>query len=354
MPHLTILIDANSIGYAAHHATKLHSGVMQTQAVYGFLRTVRELRIRNPLATIYVLWDGKAQFRFDMCPEYKIKRVADTPEKVADKEAYKAQLPFIKAALSALGITQILSYIHEADDLAGILVKQIMKNPDQEILLASGDVDWVQLIRRGVRWQDLRDKRNEKVITFENFVEKTGYKTPLAFLEGKALQGDSSDCIPGVGGIGEATAPLFLAEHGSVGKFIQRCERGEINPANKAQRSLWKGTSPYTKEQWKNLFHYQRDDSLSDEENEKEHKKQLKKHMDAYIGQGRSIFIRNMKIMQLINPHPLEKQHLEIDKGNFDLDKFIDICAELNFASILNVIDNFVQPFKQALPTQTN
>ncbi|EPQ2932414.1 5'-3' exonuclease H3TH domain-containing protein, partial [Acinetobacter baumannii] len=84
------------------------------------------------------------------------------------------------------------------------------------------------------------------------------------------------------------------------------------------------------------------------------HKKQLKKHMDAYIGQGRSIFIRNMKIMQLINPHPLEKQHLEIDKGNFDLDKFIDICAELNFASILNVIDNFVQPFKQALPTQTN
>lgn len=354
MPHLTILIDGNSIGYAAHHATKLSSGGMQTQAVYGFLRTVRELRIRNPLATIYVLWDGKAQFRYDLCPEYKIKRVADTPEKIADKEAYKAQIPFIKAALSALGVAQILSYIHEADDLAGILTNRIMSVPDQEILLASGDVDWVQLIRRGVRWQDLRDKNNEKVITFENFVEKTGYKTPIAFLEGKALQGDSSDCIPGVGGIGEGTAPLFLAEHGSVGKFIKRCDSGEIKPANKAQRSLWKGMSPYTKNQWKDLFHYVHDDSLSEEDNAKECKKQLKKHMDAYEGQGRKLFVRNMQIMQLIKPHPLDKKQLEVDKGNFDLDKFIDVCAELNFSSILNVIDNFVQPFKQALTNQTN
>lgn len=343
MPHLTILIDGNSIGYAAHHATRLVAGDMQTQAVYGFVRSLRELRVKHPLATIYVLWDGRAQFRFDLCPEYKFKRDNDA-KKLAVKEAYKAQTPFIKRAIRYLGVVQMLSYIHEADDLAGLFVAQIMKKPGQEILLISGDQDWAQLVREGVTWRDPREK--DRLITLANFTEKTGYRTPLAFLEGKALHGDSSDCIPGVGGIGEGTAPLLLAEHGSVRAFIKGCDAGTIKPANKAQRSLWKGTSSMTKDEWKAQFVYVSDDGLTDEENEKAQKKAFKKHMDEYIGQGRLLFIRNMKIMQLLKPAPLEKDKLEVDRGAFSVDDFADLCGELNFMTILRSLDNFINPFK--------
>ena len=343
MPHLTILIDGNSIGHAAHHVTRLVAGDMQTQAVYGFIRSLRELRVRHPLATIYVLWDGKAQFRYDLCPEYKSNRNND-PKKKAVKEAYKAQMPFIKRAVRALGVVQMLSYIHEADDLAGLLVSKIMKKPDQEILMISGDQDWAQLVREGVTWRDPRE--NDRVINLANFAEKTGYRTPLSFLEGKALHGDSSDCIPGVGGIGEGTAPLLLAEHGSVRAFIKGCDEGTIKPANKAQRSLWKGNSPFTRDQWKEQFYWNNDDSLSEEENDKECKKALKKHMDEYVGQGRILFVRNMKIMQLLKPQPLVAEKLELDRGAFSVNDFSELCGELNFMTILRSLDNFINPFK--------
>ncbi|WP_391485299.1 hypothetical protein [Acinetobacter baumannii] len=33
--------------------------------------------------------------------------------------------------------------------------------------------------------------------------------------------------------------------------------------------------------------------------------------MDAYVGQGRRLFLRNLELMQLLRPAPLQKEHLE-------------------------------------------
>lgn len=340
---LTILVDGNSIGYANHHATTLTVGELQTQAILGFIKTMRQLRMSYPTASLLVAWDGKAEHRYLLHPGYKGDRNS-SPKQQADNKAYKAQLPHIQRALTLLGIAQVICYNLEADDLAGIFVPRFTAKPDGEVLLISGDLDWAQLVRERVTWRDLR--KDERIINIHNFFDKTGYKTPYAFLEGKCLHGDSSDCISGVGGIGEGTAPLLLAEHGSVRNFWKKCDEGTYEPRTKAERSLWQGTSPFTKEEWEAQFIYVEDPTLSTDDNEKAKKKALKKHKDAYIGQGRSLFGRNLRLMQLLKPPVVDKSKLVVTKGQLDRDAFADFCGEFAFMSILKSLDNFIQPFK--------
>lgn len=296
-----LIVDGNSVGYASHHATKLHSGDMETQAIFGVLKTMRELRVTYPEHTPLVLWDGRAQWRYDLVPEYKSNR-RDDPKKLAVKAAYEAQGPYIKDALFTLGVRQLRATTHEADDLAGYFVKNLSeKEGFEEIVLITGDRDWLQLVRPGVTWRDMRD--DSRIIHSGNFFDKTGYKTPLAFLEGKCLQGDTSDCISGVGGIGEKGAPEFLAEFGSVRGFWHRCDIGDFKPTKKA-------------------------------------------HVNLAQGEGRAIFGRNLKAMQLLKVPKPAPEAIESRTGRLTKEGFQDICEELAFASITRNIDHFIKPFQ--------
>lgn len=296
----TIIIDGNSIGYAAHYATKLTAGGMETQAIFGFVKTMRQIRQDYPDHKPMVLWDGRAQWRFDMHPDYKSNR-DDDPKKVKTKEAYAAQRPYIARALTHLGVRQMTVKTHEADDMAGYLVASLTQKPENEIVLISGDGDWIQLVRPNVTWRDMRD--DSKVVTIDNLMDKTGYPTPYAFLEGKCLQGDSSDCISGVGGIGEKGAPLFVAEFGSVRKFWQRCDSGEYAPKKKSLQRL---ASP----------------------------------------EGRAIFGRNLRLMQLLKVSVPAREAVCVDQGRFNVSGFAELCEELAFLSILRNVEHFTNPFK--------
>lgn len=294
------IIDGNSVGYACHYATKLHSGGMETQAVFGFVKTMRELRVTYPEHVPLVLWDGHADWRFKLNPDYKSNR-SDDPKKVAIKEAYQKQGPFIKDLIESLGIRQMRVTTHEADDMGGYMVSEIMAKPGNEIVLISGDRDWLQLVRPGVTWRDMRD--DSRIVRMDNFFEKTAYKTPLAFLEGKCLQGDSSDCISGVGGIGEKGAVDLLATFGSVRNFWKACEDGSYKPTKKALVSL-------------------------------------------YEGEGRKLFARNFSMMQLLRVAKPNPDAVEIRKGKLDVGTFHDKCAELAFGSITKNIEHFIKPFE--------
>lgn len=329
----TNIIDGNSVGHAAHRATKLTAGGMQTQAVFGFLRTLRDMVTEHRSYTPIVLWDGKAQWRYDLHPLYKSNRESD-PKKVEERKHYKIQRPFIERAVAALGVRQMSATYHEADDLAGYLVNKLCQNPENKIRLSTGDQDWLQLLRPNVIWEDHRNEA--KVITLKNLMDMTGYATPYAFLEGKCLQGDTSDVISGVGGIGEQGAPEFLAEFGSVREFWRRCDSGEYVPTKKAHLSLWKGTSPFTKEEWASQY-----------AGDKTDKKAFKQHMDAWPGQGRAIFARNFRLMQLLKVNQPNKEDVRVIPGKFDQDKFAEVCEELAFTSILRTIDIFTKPFKE-------
>ncbi|WKZ86254.1 5'-3' exonuclease [Ralstonia pickettii] len=296
----TLLIDANSIGYACHSSTKLTAGGMQTQAVFGFVRTMRELRREYPKHTPMVLWDGRAEWRFKLHPLYKSNRDND-PKKVAMKEAYAEQRPYIARALKHLGIRQVTALQHEADDMAGYFVAELTKNPENEVVLITGDEDWIQLVRRNVTWRDMRN--DDKKVSLANLFDKTGYKTPYAFLEGKCLQGDTSDVISGVGKIGEKGAPEFLAQFGTVREFWRRVDSGEFTLKYVAHKNL---ASP----------------------------------------EGRAIFARNLKLMQLLKVQKPAKEDMRVEIGKVDDEAFQALCEELAFSSILKNVPLFTSIFK--------
>lgn len=295
-----ILVDGNAIGHAANYATKLTSGDMETQAAYGFLNTMRDLHVSYPQHQVVVLWDGRAQWRFDLHPNYKSNRDND-PKKVKNKESYNRQKPYIEQMMTHLGVRQMLCSTHEADDLAGYLVGSLSK-PGNEIILITGDQDWIQLIRPGVKWIDPR--QDDRKVTVANLFDKTAYKTPYAFLEGKCLMGDTSDVVPGVGGIGEKGAPEFIAEFGSVREFWRRCDAGEFVPKKVAHKNL---SSP----------------------------------------EGRMRFKRNFKLMQLLKPQLPAQENCKRFGRHFDSEAFAKVCEDLAFISILRKLEQFVEPFKE-------
>lgn len=293
---MTILIDANSRGYAHHDGAKLTVGPFQTQAIFGMLKEIRNIHFSYPNRSIIVLWDGRAQWRYDLYPGYKADREGKSAVDDAHRAAYKAQVPWIQQMFRALGIRQLLNFDLEADDLAGYMAPRY----SGQVLLVTGDGDWLQLVSPNVTWLD---PRSGKKVTLENFLEQTGYKSPEAFLDGKALHGDTSDKIKGTG-IGEKHAPEFVAEFGSVKRYFALVDDGTYKP-------------------------------------------KLKKYQVLASPEGRAIFERNMKLMNLRDtPKPDRDRFHDFKRCDpADLVKFRAICDKLAFISVLKDFDNFVEPF---------
>lgn len=305
----TILVDGNSVGYAEHYATKLKSGELETQAIFGFIQKARTWRTGYPTATPVVLWDGRAQWRFDLWPLYKSNRDND-PKKLKFKEAYVAQRPYIARALQHLGVRQMTAASHEADDMAGYLTAKLKVKPENRVILWTGDHDWIQLVDENVVWRDARDGTN--YVTIKTLLDKTGYKTPMAFLEGKVLEGDTSDVIPGVGGLGEGTAPTFLAEWGSVHNFLKAVDAGTYTPAARKSKNA---KTPHPEQ-------------------------------NLASRAGRTTFLRNLKLMQLLSVKAPPPGDVKVINSKPNKDEFAKLAEELAFFSILRDLDNFFKPFE--------
>lgn len=305
---MQIYVDGNAMGHAHHNATKLSTGSMQTQAIFGFTRMLRELRTSNPGGTNLILWDGYAKHRFEMLPNYKGDRevALEDPEKLAHREAYRAQVPVIKKMAELLGVTQVVHPDYEADDLAGLMVSA---RPGRTRLV-TGDSDWLQLIRDDVEWYDPRN--GGKLINMGNLAQVTGYFTPDEYLEGKVLIGDNTDSIPGIVGIGPKTAVEFIARWKSVSRFFEAVDKGDYVPASRKSKAA---ASP--------------------------HPEQI-----LASPEGREIYRRNMALMDLRTPRIVNPQATEVTKGSFDAAKVETLCARLGFASITRNFAEWVRPFQ--------
>lgn len=291
----TVLIDGNNQAHIHNNIGRLSVGSLQTQAIFGYTKAIRNIRNAHFDCRLINLWDGRAQWRFDMHPNYKSNRDAD-PKAVVKKQELVLQRPYIEQMLKSLGIPQMLVATHEADDMAGYLVM----NSGEPFELITGDRDWLQLVRENVTWYDpVREVR----VTHANFLEMTGYYTPQEFLQGKCLMGDSSDVISGVGGIGEKGAPLFMAEHRNVAEFFRKVESGEYEPKGKVLKAF------ATKE-------------------------------------GKIAFARNYKLMSLREVPKPRPNDVSIIRGEYNEEDFLALCRELNFTSIIRDKDAFLKPFR--------
>ena len=211
-----LLMDANAICYACAYQPNLaqleHRG-QPTGVLTGAIHSVAKAVASHPNALPIVLWDGRAQWRYDLLPEYKSGR-DDTPQKLHAKALVRTQTPWIRVLLQELGIPQMVHPHGEADDLAGWISTGLKDHP-VTIRLLSPDTDWWQAISDQVDWQS--DVQSEPIgltgmqrLKGSKKIPEDGWRSPQEYLQAKILSGDQSDRIPGIDGVGPITAAKLL------------------------------------------------------------------------------------------------------------------------------------------------
>lgn len=302
---LLITIDGNNLARRNHNTTVLSVGDFQVQAIFGFLRSLRQMMAKQRGDTqLLVLWDGKAAWRKAIYPEYKANREQRNAEQQASDDRFHAQVPFIKKLLESMGITQMHNPNLEADDLAGHLIPGVASIQNRPVLLVTGDEDWLQLVHRNVKWYS---PIIDRLVTADNFFEQTGYYDQRAFVQGKALIGDTSDNITGVDKFGDKSAQVFLAKWKTVEAFYAAVDAGTYVPASRKSKTA---TSV---------------------------------HPEQFIAspEGRALFARNMALIDMLQAQKPKPGETTINKGRLDEDKFVLLCQRLNFASILRDLPGF-------------
>lgn len=198
-----LVIDGNSIVNRAFYGIKLLTTKQgeYTNAIYGFLTILLKLKdICNPDAVVAAFDVHAPTFRHIMYDEYKAGRHGMPDE-------LRSQMPILKELLKNLGIATLEQEGWEADDILGTLAEACRKNGD-ECFIATGDRDSLQLAHGGVRVLLARTKMGQAVtdVYDEDAIAEEFGVTPAELIQVKALEGDSSDNIPGVAGVGKKTA----------------------------------------------------------------------------------------------------------------------------------------------------
>ncbi len=216
------LLDAMALIYRAHFAfsknPRINSKGMNTGAILGFTNTLLEVLNKEKPSHIAVAFDTSAPtFRHKLFPEYKAQR-EESPEDI------RTAIPIVKEEIRAFNIPVIELDGFEADDIIGTLAKKAASKGFKVYMMTS-DKDYAQLVEDNIILY--------KPAYMGNAVDKLGIPEVLKKFDIEnvdqvrdflGLQGDASDNIPGIPGIGPKTAVKLLKEYGSLEKLLDHAE----------------------------------------------------------------------------------------------------------------------------------
>ena len=188
--------------------------------IVGFLRSIGyTINMIRPTRTI-IVFDGKggSNRRRKIYPEYKqnrktkyrVNRSYDFASQEDERHNMMMQLSRCVEYLETLPIT-VMSYDNiEADDTIGYLCRQVLT--DSNITIMSTDKDFLQLANGRIKiWSPTKKKMyDDKMVMDEYGINSHNY------IWYRVLDGDKSDNIPGVRGLGLKTIKKklpFLSEN---------------------------------------------------------------------------------------------------------------------------------------------
>lgn len=233
-----VLIDGNSImnrafyGIMGSKALTTKDG-KYTNAIYGFLAILFKLLEEEKPEYIAVSFDLKAPTeRHKLYEGYKANRHG-MPNELAE------QMPIIKEILKAMNIDIVEKEGYEGDDIIGTLSRYGEKK-GLEVIILSGDRDTFQLATDNVKIHIPRTKagKTETEIFDRNKVKEVYGIEPKQLIEVKGLQGDTSDNIPGVPGIGDKTALSLIQKYETIDNLYKKLEAGEADLKGKQKEKI--------------------------------------------------------------------------------------------------------------------
>ena len=216
-----LVLDGNSIINRAFYGIKLLTTKQgdYTNAIYGFLNMMLRFEDMCKPDSVAVAFDLHAPtFRHKMYDAYKAGRHAMPDE-------LRSQMPVLKNILHLLGIKTVECEGWEADDILGTFAKTCRENGDA-CYLATGDRDSLQLAHDGVKVLLARTKSTD-VMDEKAIFEEYGVE-PVDLIQVKALQGDNSDNIPGVQGVGPKTALDLISRFKTIDYIYENIDTIDI------------------------------------------------------------------------------------------------------------------------------
>ncbi len=223
-----LVIDGNSILNRAFFGIKLLTTKdgQFTNAIYGFLTTLKKLLDESRPDGVAVAFDLKAPtFRHKAYDGYKANRKG-MPQELA------AQLQPLKDLLTAMGYRIVTCEGFEADDILGTLA-HVCTETGHECMIATGDRDSLQLVSPTVSVRIASTKFGKPEVTLydEAKIMEVYGVTPPQLIDIKAIQGDTSDCIPGVPGIGQKGAGELISRFHDLDQIYENLDTIDIKPA---------------------------------------------------------------------------------------------------------------------------
>lgn len=225
-PHTVkmVLVDSHALIHRAYHALPDFTTATgePTGALYGLstmlLKLVSEF---NPDYIISCYDRAEKTHRHESYADYKGTR------KQLEDPLIK-QLNTSREIFEALSIPIYDKAGFEADDMLGTIVELLKKRKDVEIIIASGDMDTLQLVDgEKVKVFTLKKGIKDTIVYDEKAVlDRFGFG-PELIPDYKGLRGDPSDNIPGIKGIGEKTATTLITTFGQLEDMYKALEKSE-------------------------------------------------------------------------------------------------------------------------------
>lgn len=228
-----ILIDGHALAFRQYFALERTSmkttDGTPTWAVYGFFKAIFDLLKNTDLKAdaIAVAFDvSHHTFRTEKYADYKCNREA-MPDPM------RVQMGLIYEGLKAFNIPIYTKEGFEADDVLGTISREACEL-GHKVLILTGDQDAFQLVDKEGCVKVILPSKGELIdYNWDAIHDKLGVY-PDQVIDYKALRGDTSDCIPGVKGIGEKTAQKLLSRYYTLEEVLEHCE--EIPEASVRQK----------------------------------------------------------------------------------------------------------------------
>ncbi len=217
-----LVVDGNSILNRAFYGIRplTTKDGMFTNAIYGFLTMLEKIKADTNPNRVAIAFDLKAKtFRHNAYAMYKANRKG-MPEEL------HMQLQPLKDLLTASGYKIVTCEGYEADDILGTLAKSCEQSGN-ECVIATGDRDSLQLVSDMVSVRLAKNLNGTMIYTPQTVLDEYGV-TPKELIEIKAIQGDTSDNIPGVAGIGPKGATALIQQYKTVDYIYEHIDELDI------------------------------------------------------------------------------------------------------------------------------
>lgn len=234
---LVVGIDFNNVLFGSYYGQPLiNSRGMNVNAIKGFFFRIKSLKDMFDPDYIVIANDISRErtFRRKLYKKYKAQR------KPHDADIM-LQLKYAAQIASLLGYPFINNDLYEADDILGMISKYTAEN-NMDMIIASSDKDLYQLVNDKTF---IISPKNKDLID-HNWLMDNYRLTPEQWIELKMLQGDRSDNIPGIPGVGEITALKLMQQYGSIENIYNHLN--SFKPSLKDMLINGESTLPLTRE----------------------------------------------------------------------------------------------------------